>query len=181
MKVTPVIALLMLLAWGGCDEVTDPRDEIRVRSLAFSEGEVIPAIHTCHGRGISPPLSFSWVPDEAEELVIIMEDLDYITGPHTEWMVWGLPAKVILPEDIDKNLPEGAVQGLAEDAELPGYKANAPCPTGAEHRFQIQALAVDKPIRLEEVSGRKQLDEAIDGHIVGRGALTGRVPPKQEK
>jgi Raf kinase inhibitor-like YbhB/YbcL family protein len=172
-----ICAALLWLAQAGCEEEKVTYPSFRVASLAFGEGEVIPNLHTCHGAGKSPPLSFSRVPDEAKGLVVIMEDLDYLTGPHTQWMVWGLPAAIILPEDIDENLPEGAVQGTADDAKGPGYEP--PCPPDDYHRFSFKAYAVDKMIRLEEGATRKQLDEAMKDHIVGLGELTGRVPPKK--
>ena len=40
---------------------------MRVQSPAFSEGGSIPRTHTCDGKDVSPPLSWSGVPEGSEE------------------------------------------------------------------------------------------------------------------
>lgn len=182
MKSALVITLcLSMLLSVGCDEETTSYSTFDLTSLAFGEGEVIPKLHTCHGAGKSPPLSVSRVPDTAKGIVIVLEDVDYITGPYTQWMLWGLPAKVIIPEDIKTNLtelPDGAAMGTPDDGGEVRYLA--PCPVGEYHDFTFRAYATDKRILLEEGANRDQLDSAMADHILAVAELTGRVPPKEE-
>jgi len=65
------------LAWNDA-ALADVPDRIRLVSAAFAEGRAIPARYAGVGVGenISPPLSWSGVPHEAAELVLIVQDPD---------------------------------------------------------------------------------------------------------
>jgi Raf kinase inhibitor-like YbhB/YbcL family protein len=185
MKATsPIVLALLFLVSTGCEEETS-EVTFDLKSMAFSQDEVIPNAHTCHGPGKSPQLYFSKMPDEAVGLIIVLEDLDHITGSYTHFMLWGIPADIIIPENIkpnniEENLPEGAALGTADDEKTVGYLP--PCaPAGGYHRFLFTAYALDKIIRLEQGEVRSTLDEAMDGHIIAKGDLLGRVPPKKDQ
>ncbi len=49
---------------------------LSIMSTAFEDGGAIPAVYTCEGDDISPPLSFSGVPEVAQTLVLIVDDPD---------------------------------------------------------------------------------------------------------
>ncbi|HTN65292.1 MAG TPA: hypothetical protein VL051_03780, partial [Burkholderiaceae bacterium] len=54
------------------------QDSVRLSltSSAFGAGQGIPAVHTCDGRNLSPPLSWSGISPKAKSLALIMEDPD---------------------------------------------------------------------------------------------------------
>lgn len=66
----PIITLTLLVSG-----VTNASDSLKLTSPAFSDGESLPIQFTCEGEGISPPLSWSGVPDETESLVVIMDHI----------------------------------------------------------------------------------------------------------
>jgi Raf kinase inhibitor-like YbhB/YbcL family protein len=159
---------LFLLLLGACDET--PREEFEMRSGAFSEKEAMPKAYAC-GAGISPPLTFSGVPEEVKSLVVLLEDPDRVSGTYTHWMVWGLPPKVVLPADIETYPVEGAVMGTADDGKTVGYLAPCP-PKGEIHRAVFRALGLDEMLDLEEGADRSRLDDALSGHIIAEAQLT---------
>ncbi len=174
LRVKPNLAMFafliaLLCGAAACDEAE--RKEFIMRSDAFGEQEALPDKFAC-GSGISPPLTFSRVPEEVKSLVVILEDPDRISGTYTHWMVWGLPRAVVLPADFDAEDVDGAVMGKADDGKTVGYEAPCP-PKGETHRAQFIALGLDKMLSLEEGANRAALNRAVAGHIIAEARLTG--------
>jgi phosphatidylethanolamine-binding protein (PEBP) family uncharacterized protein len=63
------------------------RAVFELRSSAFSGGDTVPIQFTCDGDDISPPLSWSGVPEGATELRLSLMDLDAPRGTFTHWLV----------------------------------------------------------------------------------------------
>ena len=66
---------------------------------------------------------------------------------------------------------------MADDGKTVGYLAPCP-PAGNPHRYVFKAFALDTGISLEAGAAREQLEEKMDGHILGYGELQGVVAPK---
>jgi len=60
---------------------------LKLESSAFSDGDTIPAGHTCDGADTSPPLAWSGVPKGTRSLAIIVDDPD-APDPAAPKMVW---------------------------------------------------------------------------------------------
>ena len=165
------VFLLLLLLVCACDET--PREAFEMRSGAFGEKEVMPKAFTC-GAGISPPLTFSKIPDDVKSLVVLLEDPERISGNYTHWMVWGLPPKVVLPSDIDTYPVDGAIMGTADDGKTVGYLAPCP-PEGEVHEVVFRALGLDEMLSLEEGADRAQLDAALEGHVIAEARLNAKA------
>jgi hypothetical protein len=63
-------------------------------SPAFSDGEAIPPRYTCEGANLSPPLSWSGLPEGTRSLALIMDDPDAPVGTFTHWLAWGIDPEV---------------------------------------------------------------------------------------
>jgi phosphatidylethanolamine-binding protein (PEBP) family uncharacterized protein len=59
---------------------------IAVSSPVFNEGDQIPQRFTCDGAYVSPPLSFTGLPEQAAELALLVEDPDAPGGTFTHWI-----------------------------------------------------------------------------------------------
>lgn len=171
-RVGIITGICLCLTNTACEDEPS-RKEFGIRSAAFGEMEVMPNTYTC-GSGISPPLTFSRVPEEVKSLVVLLEDPDRISGTYTHWMVWGLPPRVVLPADIAAYPVDGAVMGTADDDETVGYLALCP-PENETHRAVFRALGLDKTLHLEEGATRSQLDNALSGHIIAEARLTAKA------
>src|SRR5260370_790037 len=86
------------------------RPMLTIRSPAFSQGGVIPPVHTCEGKDLSPALEFSGAPQGTKSLALIVHDPDAPDpkAPRIDWVHWLL---YNLPPDC-----KGLAQGVAETA-----------------------------------------------------------------
>lgn len=63
---------------------------IELRSAAFNDHAYIPDRFAKLGENVSPPLSWSGVPDGTAELLLLCEDPDAPTGTFLHWLVTGV-------------------------------------------------------------------------------------------
>lgn len=148
---------------------------LELRSTAFREGEMIPPQYTCDGEDVSPPLTWLGVPDEAESLVLIFEDVDSVEGVWSHWVVFNVPpAGSALPEAVppSKSLSEGGAQGR-NDFDDYGY--GGPCPSdGKTHRYIVRLSALDTELDLEPGATREDVLNRMEGHVLEKSELMGR-------
>jgi Raf kinase inhibitor-like YbhB/YbcL family protein len=144
---------------------------LNLASPAFKEGERIPDEFTCSGENISPPLTWSGVPDQASSLVLILEDPDAPSGTWAHWILFNLDSSLReLPEGIRGQGRTGLV-GLNDFHEL-GY--GGPCPPrGKPHRYFFHLYALDTRLDLGEGATRRQVKQAMQEHILAEGQLMG--------
>jgi Raf kinase inhibitor-like YbhB/YbcL family protein len=142
--------------------------ELELTSESFDHGEPIPVRHTCSGDGSSPPLGWDFVPEGTRTLALIVHDPDAPSGDFVHWLAWNIdPAGDRMDEDI--AAPAQGTNGFGR----PGY--GGPCPPRGHgpHRYYFQLYALDTELELETGAARKQLEEAIEGHVLGEADLMG--------
>jgi hypothetical protein len=149
---------------------------LSLTSPAFAANGSIPAVHTCDGRDLSPPLAWSGVPAEAKSLALIVDDPDAPDprAPKTTWVHWVVynlpPSAHGLEAGASQGaLPTGARQGR-NDWKRAGY--GGPCPPVGRHRYFHKLYALDTTLDLREPS-KQDLEQAMEGHILARGELIG--------
>ena len=154
-------------------------EQMQLTSSAFDEGTPIPAKYTCDEKNLSPPLKWSGVPAEAKSLALIADDPDAPSGTWVHWVVYDLPASLSeLPEDTVKGqrLPGGGMQGMNDFKHL-GY--GGPCPPpGTPHRYFFKLYALDTMLDLKPGVTKKDLEHAINKHILAQGQLMGTYKRK---
>jgi len=177
---TAVLALAVLTACGGAKEpAVEPEKGaailLEVTSTAFEEGSTIPAEYTCDGPNLSPPLSWSAPPAGTQSQALICDDPDAPAGTWVHWVLYDLPPEATeLPEGLppDEELAAGGTQG-ANDSKKVGY--GGPCPPkGSDHRYFFKLYALDTELNLSPGATKKELLEAMEGHILAQGQLMGR-------
>ncbi len=147
---------------------------IRLTSSAFSEGAPIPAMHTCDGRDLSPPLKWSNIPPGTKSFALVCDDPDAPVGIWVHWVLYGLPGSATeLQEGLPtaETLVNGAKQGL-NDFRRVGY--GGPCPPGGSpHRYFFKLYALNAELDLLPKATKKNLLRAMEGHILAEGHLMG--------
>jgi Raf kinase inhibitor-like YbhB/YbcL family protein len=142
---------------------------INVSSDAFNEGENIPKKYSCDGDNISPVISWAGIPAGTQSLAMIMDDPDAPSGTFVHWVIYNLPSSMT-------TLPEGAsgsgTQG-ANGARKLGFTGPCP-PKGPAHRYFFKVYALDQKLSLKEGATKKDLENAMKGHILGQGQLMGK-------
>ena len=162
----------------GTKDFADLPETIAVESTAFGHGGPIPADHTEDGRKVSPPLTWTNLPDGTASVVLVVEDADSPTPePLVHAIVLGLPGR-------DGGLAQAALKGPGSDGEAHLLGKNSflkaeylppDPPTGhGPHRYAFQVFALDIPLAaLEGAPGRGELVKAIAGHGLAKGSLIG--------
>jgi len=148
--------------------------QIALSSPAFAEGQPIPPQFTGQGRDISPPLRWTGLPAGTKSLALIADDPDAPVGTWVHWVLYDLPATVTeLPEALPNTqyLSNGAKQGLNDFRRL-GYGGPMP-PPGKPHRYVFKLYALDTELGLQPGATRRQVEAAMQGHILAEGRLTG--------
>ncbi len=139
---------------------------------------MIPPTYTCDGSDLSPPLSWSAVPAKAKSLALIADDPDAPRGTWVHWVAWNIPATVHdLPEGVPKRdtLPNGMKQGTTDFRSI-GY--GGPCPPSGTHRYFFKLYALDATLNLLPSTTKKDLETAMQGHVLAQSELMGKYARK---
>lgn len=147
---------------------------MRITSSAFENEESIPVRYTCEGENISPPLSWSGLPDDAEALALVMDDPD-ADGTFTHWVVYNLP---ISPPGLEAgaSLSDRLSEGLREGFNTFGEQGyGGPCPPRGDgaHRYFFRLYALDQELNFTGRVTRDQLMDAIQGKTLEEAVLMG--------
>ncbi len=176
-----ILLVIIVSGFSGCieGEKKDNIKEVGVMqnisiSAEFKYGDVIPSEYTCMGKDISPELSWTGIPEGTESIALVMDDPDAPGGTFVHWVLFNIPAVTQkLPKAVnkDKILDDFGRQGMT-DFEDVGY--GGPCPPpGKYHRYYFRIYALDKMLELLPGSSRKQVDSAMESHILAKGELVG--------
>lgn len=148
--------------------------DIEITSSAFEDGEMIPSKYACDGADVSPPLQWGAVPEGTKSIALISDDPDAPMGTWVHWVIFDIPAETKeLEENIprDETLPNGAVQGMSDFGRI-GY--GGPCPPSGTHRYFFKIYALDVKLDLASGVRKRELLDAMEGHILGEGQLIGK-------
>jgi Raf kinase inhibitor-like YbhB/YbcL family protein len=141
---------------------------MELTSTAFAGGQPIPQQHSCEGEDLSPPLSWTDVPEGATSLALIVDDPDAPGGTFTHWLGWGLdPAAGGLGEG------EAAPVEGRNDFGATGYRGPCPPPGHGPHRYFFRLHALADELELEPGAGRADLEQALAGRSVSVTELMG--------
>jgi Raf kinase inhibitor-like YbhB/YbcL family protein len=146
---------------------------MELRSNTFLPGGKIPSRYTCEGAGAHPHLSWNHVPDETKSFVLIMDDPDVPSFVRKDcmydhWVLFNIPKEVRVIEEGQS--PPGIYGKNTSGAN--GYIG--PCPPDREHRYFFKLYALDTLLKLPLGSSKKEVEKAMEGHILGKGELMGR-------
>ncbi len=141
-------------------------ENLKVKSSAFQHNEPIPKKYSCDGEETNPPITIEGTPKEAKSLALVMDDPDASSGTFDHWVVWNIPPSTT---KIAENSSPGT-EGL-NSARQVGYAS--PCPPSGTHRYFFKVYALDTELKLSAKSTKRDLEKAMQGHILARGELIG--------
>ena len=148
---------------------------LTLTSSAFENGSSIPALHTCDGEQVSPPLKIGGIPGIAKSMALIAEDPDVpkelkSDGLYVHWVLFNIPVATV-------SIPQGGAAGIAgvNGAGKVGYAAPCPPPQyePSEHRYFFHLYALDTMLDLPAGSSRDQVLKAMEGHVIDATQLMG--------
>jgi hypothetical protein len=140
--------------------------ELKIKSSAFEHNGLIPKKYTCDGEDVNPPLSIEGIPEGTQSLALIVDDPDAPMGTWDHWIVWNITPT--------KDLEENSIPGVEGMNDFRKHSYGGPCPPGGTHRYFFKVYALDTKLNLSANSKKKDLEKAMQGHIVAKGELVGR-------
>lgn len=146
---------------------------MRLTSPVFAHGGLIPALYTCDGDNVNPPLEIAGVPAAAVSLALIMDDPDVPKrarpdGMWDHWLVFNIPPALAR---IEENREPPGVHGIGTAGN---HDYHGPCPPDREHRYFFKLYALDCQLDLPAGATKPQLEAAMAGHILATAELMGR-------
>lgn len=148
---------------------------MELSSTAFKDSGYIPRKYTGEGDDVSPPLKWSGTPEGTKSIALIVDDPDAPRGVWTHWVAWDIPPETTeLPEAVpmQKTLDNGMKQGVTDFKKI-GYGGPMP-PRGSDHRYYFRVYALKSVPDLAPGATKKELQQAMQGQILGQGELIGR-------
>jgi Raf kinase inhibitor-like YbhB/YbcL family protein len=174
------VALLLAMTLASPAAESTNKGIISLTSSAFAEGAPIPEEYTCQGKDISAPLKWSGVPSEAKSLALIMDDPDAPMGTWVHWVLYDLaPSMTELPQGLSarEHIATGSGKEGLNDFKRLGY--GGPCPpAGKPHRYFFKLYALDTTLDLKPGAKKKDLEHAMEKHILAQGQLIGTYKRK---
>jgi phosphatidylethanolamine-binding protein (PEBP) family uncharacterized protein len=190
------------LAWNlpvlAAPDTSSGADALDLRSPSFTDGGTMPlesAGRRVGGRDLSPELSWTAVPPQTAQLLLVVEDVDVpVSKPfvHCVALIDPEQARTMPAEGgafagpVGQGLAAGALSGegtragvLALRAQMGrGYRGPAPIKGHGPHRyvFQLFALGVPLPAKVAGVPLQRAKPRAVlaaAGPVLARGRMTG--------
>lgn len=150
---------------------------LALTSTAFSNGGRIPSKYTCEGDDLSPPLSWTGVPEGTKCLALIVDDPDAPDPAkpqrvYVHWVVYNISVNAGgFTEGASPNaMPSGAVTGVND------YKKSewgGPCPPIGRHRYFFKLYALDSELPALDRPTKHDLERAMKGHVLAETELVG--------
>jgi len=166
---TTILALVVVLI------TAVPALAFDLKSPAFAANAPLARTFSCDGPDRSPPLRWTDPPAGTKSYALVVEDPDAPSGTWIHWVLYGIPASVRqLPEGVAKRETVAGTgsQGV-NDFKKVGW--GGPCPPpGPAHRYVFTLYALDTDLSLPAGKTKADLQEAMEGHILGQAELTGR-------
>jgi Raf kinase inhibitor-like YbhB/YbcL family protein len=144
-------------------------------SPAIPPGSEIAAQYTCDGADISPPLTWSGLPDGTKSLVLVVEDPDAPSGVFRHWAIFDIPAGSSgLAAGYSTTRPATGFHEARNDFGKIGY--GGPCPPRGHgtHHYHFRLFAVSRPsLDLRAQATSLDVLEAAEPYAIQQTELIG--------
>ena len=145
-------------------------------SDAFRNEEQIPLKYAKDGKEISPPLSWTDLPEQTRELALIFEDMTPQTQePQAHWIVYEIPPdRDGLAEGFrHKSDPKEPLDVLQGTNDLGNVGYDGPLGTaGRMFRFRFRVFALEAALDAPPKASKDELLKAISGRVLDEAELT---------
>ena len=131
----------------------------------FDEGAEIPKKFGYKFENEEPNISFNRPPSNTTTLALIMDDPDAMGAVGKVWLHW------LQYHNLTESSP---VEGKTDFGEI-GY--GGPAPPDGRHTYIFNAYALDTELELNEGYSKKELEDAMQGHVLAKAELTGTFAP----
>src|SRR5262252_9003944 len=167
-----------------------PRLVLWVSTNAWADGAEIPMRNAARGENKSPAFEFHWnlgtnpasAPETLKSYAVIFHDMENSSNKTTadtlHWTAFNIPGTAKgLPEGLGPgDLPDGTKNGpgIAARGGNPGAYFGPGAGPGPFHHYLFEFYALDTKLDLPANTTREEILKAMEGHVVGKAAYTGR-------
>ena len=159
-----ISVIVIIYSLYSCQE-NEGVEVMELRSPAFEHGGFIPIKYTCQGQDINPALVIEGIPQNAKSLALIVEDPDAPMGIWVHWVVYDI--------GVVSRIDEDSIPGEQGVNDFGRKDYGGPCPPSGTHRYFFKIYALDKNLGLQEGLSKKELEAAIQPHILDKAELIG--------
>lgn len=146
---------------------------MKISSPEFKDGGEIPEKYGYTKQNVNPPLRIEDVPEEAESLVLIVDDPDAVEPAGKIWDHW-----IMFNIDPDtEEIGEGESPGTEGQNSYGEVGYGGPNPPDRPHTYVFRLYALDQKLRLGEGDSRPEVEAAMGDHVIEEDALDGRYSP----
>jgi Raf kinase inhibitor-like YbhB/YbcL family protein len=157
-----------------------------VATSAWPDGDVIPGKFSFAGGSTSPGFDLKWMTGTADAMppanlaayAIIFHDIENSSNRGTtdtlHWMAWDFPGTLT-------SIPEGLAMGDLADGTKQSTTAigrgryfGPGAGPGPYHHYVFEFYALDRKLDLPNTATRAEILAAMEGHVIGKAAYTGR-------
>lgn len=138
----------------------------------FNNGDPIPEKYTCLGENINPPLEFINVPQTAQSLVLIIEEVDAATKPWIHWLVFNIRPSV---RGIEEGcIPKYSMEGLSSN-KTNGYEGFRPKYDSCTQNYHFRLFALNIRFYVSDEVDKEDMEVFMYGHIIDQAVLKGTI------
>ncbi|MBE8472267.1 YbhB/YbcL family Raf kinase inhibitor-like protein [Streptomyces justiciae] len=141
---------------------------IELTSDAFSDHAFLARRYAYEGENASPPLTWSGVPDDAAELVLLCEDPDAPSGTFVHWVVVGIDPH---SDGVEAGKPPPGGTELVNGFGEREWGGPHPPPGDDAHHYFIRLYALAEPCVLPDAPSADQVHRAVDERQLASGTL----------
>ncbi|MDA8870080.1 YbhB/YbcL family Raf kinase inhibitor-like protein [Rhizobiaceae bacterium] len=187
----PLLAALCAILFGlGASTAARAQDKFQLTSPVMTDGGTLPENLKCErhgGKGVSPPVAWSAVPEGTKGLALMMfhypkGTVEGIDPPSHYWLLWNIPLDTTsIPEGNPASLGD---EGSDKDNRRTGYTPPcSPSPwwsffsTAPKHTYVIEVFALNEPLTELPAQDDQGVDwttmtKAMDGKIIASSKLS---------
>lgn len=145
--------------------IAEGESNMKISSPEFNHNQSIPAKFTCEGQNINSALIIEGIPKETKSLALIVDDPDAPVGIWVHWVVYNIP--------VINRIEENSIPGKQGVTSSGKKDFHGPCPPSGTHRYFFKIYALDTTLNLNEGISKKELETAMQGHILDKAELIG--------
>lgn len=152
-----------------------PMQDIILKSDDFIDGKRLPVDLTCDGKNVSPHLSWGNDITQAKSFSIVCDDPDAPSKTWVHWVVFNIPVSVnslARGASGQELLPGGVIQGINDFGKVQ-YGGACPPHGHGTHRYFFKIYALDIMLDLTAQATKADVEQAMQGHVVGIGQIVG--------
>jgi len=152
-----------------------------IQSEVFENKGYIPDRYTCDMQDFSPPLKWSGIPVNAKSLVLVCDDSNAPYKIWTHWILFNIPVNIPGIKEAISDAELEALEIIRGVNDFGNGCYRGPCPSQGEvHRYFFNLYALDNKLSLDQGVSKKEVVEAMQGHIIAETKIIGLYQKKTE-